>query len=89
MEVQLEAGKSILVIHDDRREAVEQALLLQTWLSESTDLEDKQLLAMEGPSYPPDRGSNTPGKTDRATGQISVRSGSVAAVILLQTSSVL
>ena len=67
MEVQLEAGKSILVIHDDRREAVEQALLLKTWLSESTDLEDKQLLAMEGLPSPPDRGSGTPGEIDQAT----------------------
>jgi cytochrome c-type biogenesis protein CcmH/NrfF len=66
-EVQLEAGKSILVIHDDHREAVEQAGLLKAWLAESTDLEDKQLLAMEGLPSPPDRGSGTPGEIDQAT----------------------
>ena len=88
-EIHLEAAKSIRIIHDGQPDALEQVRALRTWLTEHTDLEDDQLLAMsDGHTSPAGTGVES---ADSAAGRViaTIRAGDVAAVILLQTASVL
>ena len=89
-EIQLDADKTIVVIHDAQDDAQDQTDRLTAWLSENTDLDSKQLLTM-GASSSPSQGSTMSREMDEATVRTisNIRSGSVVAVILLQNSSVL